>query len=134
PATAVVPDASGGIRRGRAAVTESRVEAAAADLVGTVALAVFVYRLSSGEPVADAVGAFLTVLLVAVPAALHVATGLPRLVGTERATRLGALVSGAGAFAAARHIDTVVLAGTSTLASGELEVQAVHAVDGVTSA
>jgi P-type E1-E2 ATPase len=107
------------------------VESAVAGLVGTVALAVFGYRLGSGAPTADAAGAAIAVLVVAVPTALHLATALPRLVGTERVARLGVLVSGAGAFAAARRVDTVVLAGTGTLSSGELEVHAVHAVDGV---
>lgn len=112
-------------------VTDRRVESAAAGLVGTVALGVLACRLGSGALTADALGAALAVVLVALPAALRLATGLPRLVGTERAARLGVLVRGADAFAAARRVDTVVLAGTGTLTSGELEVHLVHAVDGV---
>ncbi|MHA6620051.1 hypothetical protein [Pseudonocardia sp. DLS-67] len=112
-------------------MTDRRVESAAAGVVGAVALGVLAYRLGSGAPTADALGTAIAVLLLAVPAALHLATGLPRLVGTERAARLGVLVSGADAFAAARHVDTVVLAGIGTLTSGELEVHLVHAVDGV---
>jgi P-type Cu+ transporter len=110
------------------------MEYAAADLVGTVAIAVFVFRLGSGEPVTEALGVALAVLLVAVPCALHLATRLPRLIGTERAARLGVLISGPDALATARHVDTVVLAGASTLTSGDMEVRAVHAVDGVAGA
>lgn len=114
-----------------AAAVADRVEYAAADLVGTVAIAVFVYRLATGEPITEALGAALAVLLVAVPCALRMATRLPRLIGSERAARLGVLISGADALATARHVDTVVLAGSSTLTTGDLEVQAVHATDGV---
>lgn len=111
-----------------------RLECAAAVLAAVVALVVLGFRLARGEPPATAVGAALAVLLVGVPCALRLATGLPRLVGTERAARRGVLVSGAGAFAAARHVDTVVLAGSGTLTGGGLAVHAVHAVDGAAPA
>ncbi len=109
----------------------SQLEGAAAVLTATAALVVLAYRLGSGQPAAVALAAAFAVVVVAVPAAVGVATGLPHLVATERAARLGVLISGAGAFAAARRIDTVVLAGTDLLGSGELEVHAVHALDGV---
>ena len=117
-----------------APATADRMEHAAADLVGTVAIAVFVFRLAVGEPITESVGAALAVLLVAVPCALRLATRLPRVIGTERAARLGVLISGADALTTARHVDTVVLAGASTLTNGDLEVRAVHAADGVESA
>jgi P-type Cu+ transporter len=119
--------------RGRS-VTPGRVEAAAAGAVGAVAVAVLGYRLGTGEPTTAALGATLAVLLVAVPGALRLATGLPRLVGTVRAAQLGVLFSGAEALAAARRVDTVVLAGTGTLTTGELAVHDVRAVDGVAPA
>lgn len=109
----------------------SQLESGAAALTGTAALVVLAYRLGSGQPATVALGAAFAVLLVAVPPALRLATGLPRLVGTERANRLGVLVSGSGVFPAAGQIRTVVVAGTGMLAGGELGVHAVHAVDGV---
>jgi cation transport ATPase len=109
----------------------SHLEAAAAALMAAAALVVLAYRLGSGQPATVAIGAALAVLVVAVSSALRLATGLPRLVGTDRAARLGVLVSGGGVFAAARRVDTVVLAGTSLLTGGGLAVQTVHAVDGV---
>ncbi|GAA5125163.1 hypothetical protein [Pseudonocardia adelaidensis] len=112
-------------------MTDGRVESAAAGVVGTVALAVLGCQLAGGAPLTDAAGAALAVLLVAAPTALHLATGLPRLVGTERAARLGALVCRGDAFAAARCVDTALLTGTGTLTGGALGVHAVHAVDGV---
>lgn len=115
-------------------MTADQVEYGAADLVGTVAMAVLVFRLATGEPVTDALGAALAVLLVAVPAALRLATGLPRRVATKRAARLGVVVSGTGVFSAARHVDTVVLAGSGTLTGGGLKVHAVHAIDGTAPA
>jgi cation transport ATPase len=115
-------------------VTAGRVEAAAAGLAAVVAVAVLGYRLGVGEPITAALGAALAVLLVAVPGALRLATGLPLLVGTGRAARLGVLLPGTDALTAARCVDTVVLAGTSTLTTGELEVRDVHAVDGVAPA
>ncbi len=107
-------------------MTADRVEHAAADLAGTAAMAVLVYRLCSGEPATEALGAALAVLLLAVPGALRLATGLPHLVGTGRAARLGVLISGEDALA--RRVDRVVLAGPLT--GGGLEVHAVHAVGG----
>ncbi|TWF76301.1 haloacid dehalogenase-like hydrolase [Pseudonocardia hierapolitana] len=112
----------------------SQLESGAAALTGTAALVVLAYRLGSGQPAAVALGAAFAVLLVAVPAALRLATGLPRLVGTERANRLGVLVSGPDAFAAARQIRTVVIAGSDLVTGGELGVHAVHAVDGASHA
>ena len=112
----------------------SHVESAAAAVTGAVALVVLAYRLGSGQDATVAIGTGVAVLVVALPAALRLATGLPRLVGTARANRLGVLVSGDGAFAAARQVRTVVLAGSGTLTSGELQVHAVHAVDGVPAA
>jgi cation transport ATPase len=118
----------------RGSVTPGRGEAAAAGAVGAVAVAVLGYRLGTGEPATAALGATLAVLLVAVPGALGLATGLPRLVGTVRAAQLGVMFSGAEALAAARNVDTVVLAGTGTLTTGELEVHDVRPVDGVAPA
>jgi Cu+-exporting ATPase len=112
----------------------SQLESATAALTATVALVVLAYRLGSGQPATTALGAAFAVLLVAVPAALHLATGLPRLVGTERANRLGVLVSGPDAFPAARQIRTVVVAGSGLLTRGELGVHAVHTVDGASQA
>jgi cation transport ATPase len=116
-----------------AAATVDRLEYAAADLVGTVAMAVFVFRLATGGSIVEALGATLAVLVVAVPCVLRMATRLPRMIGTERAARLGVLISGADALTTARHVDTVVLAGASTLTNGDLAVRAVHAADGVES-
>jgi Cu+-exporting ATPase len=118
----------------RGSVTPGRVEAAAAGAVGAVAVAVLGYRLGTGESATAALGVTLAVLFIAVPGALRLATGLPRLVGTVRAARLGVLFSGAAALAAARSVDTVVLAGTGTLTTSELEVHDVRAVDGVAPA
>jgi cation transport ATPase len=115
-------------------VTADRMEYAASDLAGTVAIAVFMFRLATGAPLTDALGAAVAVLVVAIPSAVRLATRLPRVIGTKRAARLGVLISGADALATARHVDTVVLAGASTLTSGDLEVRAVHAIDGVESA
>jgi cation transport ATPase len=118
----------------RGSVTPGRVEAAATGAVGAVAVAVLGYRLGTGEPATAALGATLAVLLVAVPGVLRLATGLPRLLGTVRAAQLGVLFSDAAALAAARKVDTVVLAGTGTLTTSELEVHDVRAVDGVAPA
>jgi Cu+-exporting ATPase len=110
-----------------------RLESAAAVLTVVAALVVLAYRLGSGQDAATAVEAAFAVLLIAVPAAVGLGTGLPRLVGTERVNRLGVLV-GRGAFCAAREVRTAVLVGTGTLTRGELGVHAVHVVDGAPAA
>ncbi|MEX5636660.1 heavy metal translocating P-type ATPase [Parafrankia sp. FMc2] len=78
--------------------------------------------LVSGAAAATAVEATISVLLVACPCALGLATPAALLAGTGRGARLGVLISGPAALEAAHRIDTLVLDKTGTVTTGQITV------------
>ena len=109
-------------------MTPRRLESGAVALVGGVAVGTLGFLLGAGVPIASTWAAVLAVSLTAVPSAMHLATALPPLVTAGHAARLGILLPDPRA---ARRVDTVVLAGSETLAGLALEVLDVHPADGV---
>ena len=78
--------------------------------------------LAPSPALPSAVVAAVTVLVVACPCALGLATPTAILVGTGRAAEMGLLFKGGAALDAARRIDAVVLDKTGTLTVGRPEV------------
>src|SRR5262249_41269682 len=113
-----------------------RVAAVFVPVVITIAIAAFVlwFDLGPAPALAHALMAAVSVLIIACPCALGLATPTALMVGTGRGAELGVLLSGADALESAERIDTVVFDKTGTLTRGKPEVTDVVPAAGVTEA
>jgi cation-transporting P-type ATPase A/B/Cu+-exporting ATPase len=98
-----------------------------------LALATFtlVVWLASGGTPDHAFSAALSVLIVACPCAIGLATPTALLVATGRGARLGIFFKGYQGIEISRHIDTVVLDKTGTVTEGRMRVVDVAGAPGV---
>ncbi|HEY2331870.1 MAG TPA: heavy metal translocating P-type ATPase, partial [Acidimicrobiales bacterium] len=103
-----------------------RVAAVFVPIVLLLALATLAGWLLSGASTAFAFTAAVSVLIIACPCALGLATPTALLVGTGRGAQLGILVKGPEVLESTRRADTVVLDKTGTVTTGRLALTAVH--------
>lgn len=82
----------------------------------------------SGAPMQHAFAVGISVLIIACPCALGLATPTALMVGIGRAATLGILIKGHDALEASGRIDTVVLDKTGTLTTGRMTVQQITAL------
>jgi Cu+-exporting ATPase len=85
-------------------------------------LAALGWRLIWGVPLSTSVLIFVSVVVIACPCALGIATPAALLVGTENAAKRGILVKGGEAVEAAARVDTVLLDKTGTITQGKQSV------------
>lgn len=107
-----------------------RISGVFVPVVLVIALATLAgWLLLTGDVKASFVAA-VSVLVIACPCALGLATPTALLTGTGRGAQLGILIKGAEVLEDTRTVDTVVLDKTGTVTSGQLSVAAVTPVSG----
>ena len=107
-----------------------KVSAIFVPTVITIATVAFLAQLALGNPLEMALASAITVLVVACPCALGLATPTALLVGSGRASRLGILIKGPETLESAHGADSIVLDKTGTLTSGTMSVSALHPEEG----
>jgi Cu+-exporting ATPase len=108
-----------------------RVSAVFVPVVIVLALATLAGRLALGDGADAAFTAAVSVLIIACPCALGLATPTALLVGTGRGAQLGLLIKGPEVLESTRRVDTVVLDKTGTVTTGRMALVGV-AVAGTT--
>ncbi len=86
--------------------------------------------LAFGGSAGEAFTAAVSVLIIACPCALGLATPLALMVGTGRGAQLGVLIRGPEVLEQTRRIDVVVLDKTGTVTEGRLELAGVTLLNG----
>jgi P-type Cu+ transporter len=87
-----------------------------------LAAATLGFWLAAGEDAAFAFTAAVSVLVIACPCALGLATPTALLVGTGRGAQLGLLIRGPEVLESTRRVDTVLLDKTGTVTSGRMSL------------
>src|SRR3546814_8452282 len=125
-------------QRSRAPVQRLADRVAAVFVPAVIAIAVLaalLWALFGPAPVAaHALVAAVSVLIVACPCALGLATPMSIMVGIGRGAQLGILIRDAEALESMRQIDTVVVDKTGTLTQGKPTVQALSPTAGFDAA
>ena len=107
-----------------------RVSAVFVPIVIAIALATLVGWLLAGGGASAAFTAAVSVLIIACPCALGLATPMALLVGTGRGAQLGILIKGPEVLERTRRIGTIVLDKTGTLTEGRMELVEVTPLNG----
>ncbi|HVM55826.1 MAG TPA: heavy metal translocating P-type ATPase [Gaiellaceae bacterium] len=107
-----------------------RVSAVFVPLVIVVALLTLAGWLLAGGGASAAFTAAVSVLIIACPCALGLATPMALLVGTGRGAQLGILIRGPEVLEQTRRIGTIVLDKTGTVTEGRMELVSVTPLDG----
>ncbi len=113
-----------------------RISAVFVPIVLVIAVLTFVLWLVAGGPVIEPAGlraaftAAVTVLVIACPCALGLATPVGLLTGTGRGAQLGILIKGPQILEDTRTVDTILLDKTGTVTTGKLAVDGVQAFEG----
>ncbi|HMT05893.1 MAG TPA: heavy metal translocating P-type ATPase [Solirubrobacterales bacterium] len=107
-----------------------RISGVFVPVVLVLASLTLVFWLIEGSGAAFAMTAAVSVLIIACPCALGLATSLALLVGTSRGAGLGLLIKGAEVLESTRQVDTILLDKTGTLTTGEMTLESVTAASG----
>jgi Cu+-exporting ATPase len=108
-----------------------RVSAVFVPVVLVIAAGTLAGWLLAGESTAFAFTAAVSVLIIACPCALGLATPTALMVGTGRGAQLGLLIKGPEVLESTRRVDTIVLDKTGTVTSGRMSLVEVVPAGGV---
>lgn len=117
---------------GKAAVQRlaDRVSGVFVPVVIWVAVATLGYWLGTDSGIGLALNAAVSVLVIACPCALGLATPTALMVGTGRGAQLGILIRGPEVLESTRRVDTIVLDKTGTVTRGEMTLVSVVVAEG----
>ena len=107
-----------------------RISAVFVPIVIGISLATLAGWLLATGDASTAFTAAVSVLIIACPCALGLATPTALLVGTGRGAQLGILIKGPEVLEETRRIQTIVLDKTGTITKGKLELVDIHPLDG----
>ncbi len=97
---------------------------------GIAALA-FISWMIAGKGVEFSLTIFISVLVIACPCALGLATPTAIMVGTGKGAENGILIKGGEALEITHKIDTVIFDKTGTITEGKPQVTEIHSVEGI---
>ena len=106
-----------------------RVSAVFVPVVMSLSLATLVGWLVISGDTQKSFQAAVSVLVIACPCALGLATPVALLVGTSRAAREGVIIKGAHVLEATQAIDTIVFDKTGTLTTGVMTLQSIDEIE-----
>ena len=109
-----------------------RVSSVFVPIVIVLAIGTLVVWLAVTQETDRSFAAAVSVLVIACPCALGLATPVALLVGTGRAARSGIIIRGAQVLEATRAVDVIVLDKTGTLTTGEMTLDDVDTSMGAT--
>ncbi|MGX9297087.1 heavy metal translocating P-type ATPase [Tsukamurella paurometabola] len=127
----LVEDAQAG--KAKAQRLADRISGVFVPIVIAISVGSLGFWLGAGQPASMALTAAVSVLIIACPCALGLATPTALLVGTGRGAQLGILIKGPEALEHTRGVDTVVLDKTGTVTTGAMSLHAVHTAAGETA-
>ncbi|MCU1633625.1 MAG: carbonate dehydratase [Micrococcaceae bacterium] len=120
--------------KARIARLADRISAVFVPVVLVIAIVTFVLWLLLTGDLDAAFTASVTVLVIACPCALGLATPTALLTGTGRGAQLGILIRGPQVLEDTRTVDTIVLDKTGTITTGTMAVDDVVALQGASGA
>jgi Cu+-exporting ATPase len=108
-----------------------RVSAVFVPIVIGLSLVTLAGWVMAGESAAFAFTAAVSVLIIACPCALGLATPTALMVGTGRGAQLGLLIKGPEVLESTRRVDTIVLDKTGTITTGKMSLADIALAEGV---
>ncbi|GAA3864486.1 heavy metal translocating P-type ATPase [Tessaracoccus defluvii] len=110
-----------------------RVSGIFVPIVLGISVVTLVGHLVAGSGVTMALSAAISVLIIACPCALGLATPSALMVGTGRGAQLGTVIRGPQALERARRVETIAFDKTGTLTTGRMDIVSVEPAEGVTA-